>query len=289
VSNRAEPVVRLVQDYLDGLQANFDHLNGELKKQAQYHNEHLAETELVANEAEKHEHDEKLVSAMPGRTHVLRANTAWSETGYETQDIYFWSGCSFVPIYIDHACTISRVGVNIAEGFDPYVPPYDAIHLAIYNGDNEANLPGSLLKNLGVQETDATFDYTLWWEANVQVGPGWVWVGGSSVNTDDNDPVYVEGMNTTGAGVGGAFVSNAWPFTHIAGNGDTGPEISDAWLGVVPNDWTFDVSFGPPEGVTRPPAYFQYVRPEDGSEFPEDVGGDFFVTQLVPTYLVEIT
>lgn len=287
--DRTQGVGRLVQDYLEAAQANFDHLNAELRRQALYHNEHVAETQLIRDEYEKHEHAEKDIVTMPGRSQVLRAGTAWSETGYETDDIYFWPGTVTLPLYIDKACTIERVHVWVAEPPAPYVAPYDEIHAAIWAGDNEGNMPGSLLADLGNVSSDTTnFDYELAWTCSVEVGPGWIWVSGGSVDKAANDPIYVHGMNTTGAAIGGAFVSNAWPFSAMYGDSSTGPDISESWLGLSESYWTFDTSAGWYDASADPPAWFGYMRPPETS-FSEAVGGDFSTTQLVPTFWVTIS
>lgn len=201
---------RVLTELVRSSQGNFDHMQSELERYTQYHNEHAEETNFLKDELLPHEHSRFTTGQAVGRGvwHSSFVGSAPINLGF-----YFATN-RFVPVFIEEACTVEYLAVSVTT-----LGTSD-IRLAIYAGDNEGNYPGSLIHDAGLVDGSVEdFAYT---GAGVtpfdaHLGGGrWYWFAGQE-DPAAGTTVEVEGFDSEG-GLDVSFetnMANWWPFPSL--------------------------------------------------------------------------
>lgn len=196
---------RVLREVIQSAQGNFDHMRSELRRNTDYHNEHAEETNFIKDEVIPHEHPGFTPRTLPGLSDWTGGDyqMATAFGGEYLQDYNLADLPITVPTYIDRPCTMTEMWVEVFTGGT------QDLRFAVYAGDNEAEMPGSLVKDLGTVDVSVagTRGVTGF---EVNLGVGWYWLTvGPGEDVIGNDPIltsFDSGYHSA-SGQG-----NLWPF-----------------------------------------------------------------------------
>lgn len=244
---------RAVQHLVETVHGSFEHIRTEYDRLARYHGEHVDETNFLKDELLNHEDPQVGGTNAPGRGQAQLGNV--SSCG-RNPDYDFVCGLDtgiFVPVFVDAPTLVTNLGLIIAAkwrdiahaGGGDLEYEHRMLHMAIYHANpNIGYFPDELAADMGLLDWSAAPDEAvdhstgpevLYWSEDgheVELGPGWYWMGGSFTLIDHNgDVIGTTGSedsgwaigpqyNNTGAGLGGLFMTPYWPFPRLT-NGET--------------------------------------------------------------------
>jgi len=208
-----------ITEAIRGSQANFDHMNGEMKRATDYHNEAADEVNFLKDELD-HDHPGFNTKSVSGFDALAIEN---GETGMWLSPNNFGSGTragvdaysvpTLVPTYIEKPCVITQLRVYIntdASGADQDVKFF------IYAGDYDGNWPDTLLLDLTDDPAvvDGTGTYCESSEFELPVGAGWLWLGICTTRSDSSPDLEIDswdnGWNTVAHSE--SRITGFWPF-----------------------------------------------------------------------------